>query len=157
MLGPNPASPRGKVRQERTTDSIQKLQLPITFELAGKAAMNQDAQRRKRRRGAADEGEGDEQRTQAGRWDGRGGSEQARAADTDDEELSGDDASLSASDSVACEMDDRTLEDDLMDEETGQQPQPVDDAGQAEYVNSLVLPRAVPASRTTSQEPGNGK
>lgn len=61
------------------------------------------------------------------------------------------------------ELDERTLEDEEIDEEQGCRPEPVDDAVQAEYVNSLTLPQAEPqrtpsdgtASAVTSQEPGN--
>jgi len=71
-----------------------------------------------------------------------------------EEELSGDDASLAGSDGMSREreLDERALEDEMIDDDSGRPSEPVDDAQQAEYVNSLTLPRA--ALLPTSQEPG---
>ena len=108
-----------------------------------------DAQRQKRRRtSSVDRGGRAEELPQTGQ---RGGGE---AGGVEEEELSGDDASLAGSDGMAREreLDERALEDEMIDHDSGRSSEPVDDAEQAEYVNSLTLPRA--ALLPTSQEPG---
>lgn len=87
----------------------------------------------------------------------------------DDGEQSEEDAASVNSDDIAREreLDERLLEDEMSGEETEHQRQPIDDASQTAYVNSLTLPRAtttqLPApsnaassTRTSQEEPGNG-
>lgn len=116
------------------------------------------AQSQKRRRLGGDQGDGAEGQTSAGQ---RGGGAAGVNADVEEEELSGDDASLAGSDGM-----DRALDhdDDMLDSDPRCQPEPVDDADQVEYVNSLALPRAAPPrtsstssdeSTAASQEPGS--